>query len=276
MSSLQHHCSSPSVEAPLQELHPSLSPSQQPLVGAPRHTPSSATGETMPSYLVETCFASGQTQVHSYTSAGTYTATIRVRDLSQTTVLRTVNIQIVSPSSDLIVGATGNPTSGAAPLTVSFGGSASGGTPPYSYNWAFGDGQSSTQQSPSHIYQNAGTYTAVLTVRDYAGITDTASTVVTVTSSSSPAPAPSPTPTPSPTPAPSFWQQYWYLILAAVAAAVAVPIAMRTVTKRGAHGGPPPAPTSTLPRPEQRFCANCNAVLSSSERFCPACGKPAS
>jgi PKD repeat protein len=62
--------------------------------------------------------------------------------------------------------ASADVTSGASPLTVAFTGSASNGTPPYSYGWSFGDGGSSTSQNPSHTYNMAGTYTVTLTVTD--------------------------------------------------------------------------------------------------------------
>jgi endonuclease/exonuclease/phosphatase family metal-dependent hydrolase len=74
--------------------------------------------------------------------------------------------------------------SGAAPLAVAFTPKvtlASGSVS--SYNWSFGDGQSSAAQQPSHVYQSSGNYTAKLTITDSAGTSATASTVVTVTGS---------------------------------------------------------------------------------------------
>ena len=60
------------------------------------------------------------------------------------------------------------PSTGAAPLTVTFDGS--GSTDPdgtiASYSWNFGDGGNSTAANPSHTYTSAGTYTATLTVTD--------------------------------------------------------------------------------------------------------------
>jgi PKD repeat protein len=60
------------------------------------------------------------------------------------------------------------PSTGAAPLTVSFYGS--GSTDPdgtiASYSWNFGDGGNSTAANASHIYASAGIYTATLTVTD--------------------------------------------------------------------------------------------------------------
>ncbi len=57
-------------------------------------------------------------------------------------------------------------TAGSVPLTVHFTGTASGGTPPYSYSWTFGDGAQSTDQNPSHTYTTVGTYHPVFTATD--------------------------------------------------------------------------------------------------------------
>ena len=53
------------------------------------------------------------------------------------------------------------PTSGTAPLTVSFTDLSS--PPPSSWAWTFGDGGTSTLQNPTHTYTTAGTYTVSLT-----------------------------------------------------------------------------------------------------------------
>ena len=52
--------------------------------------------------------------------------------------------------------ASANTASGAIPLAVQFDGATSGGCPPVTYSWAFGDGGTSTDQSPSHMYETAG------------------------------------------------------------------------------------------------------------------------
>ena len=49
-----------------------------------------------------------------------------------------------------------------------------------SWLWEFGDGKTSTKQSPSHTYTNAGTYTVKLTVMDNYGETNTTSISLTV------------------------------------------------------------------------------------------------
>jgi parallel beta-helix repeat protein len=66
----------------------------------------------------------------------------------------------------LLVEISASPTTGWAPLTVSFQSSVSGGREPYTYSWDFGDTNSSDQADPSHIYASSGDYTAVLTVTD--------------------------------------------------------------------------------------------------------------
>lgn len=47
-----------------------------------------------------------------------------------------------------------------------------------SWNWDFGDGNSSSRQSPSHRYHKAGTYTVKLTVKDETGLTNSVSKVL--------------------------------------------------------------------------------------------------
>lgn len=81
------------------------------------------------------------------------------------------------------VSASGSPSSGPAPLTVNFTSSASDSDGVIvSYNWAFGDGSTSSAQSPSHTYQQAGTYIAQVTVTDDGGAT--ANALVTINANS--------------------------------------------------------------------------------------------
>jgi len=55
---------------------------------------------------------------------------------------------------------------------VRFHGEITGGFPPYNYEWDFGDGSTSTDESPTHTYQGDGTYTVSLTVTDDRGNAD--------------------------------------------------------------------------------------------------------
>ncbi|MCA9953099.1 MAG: PKD domain-containing protein [Anaerolineales bacterium] len=57
---------------------------------------------------------------------------------------------------------TAQPISGTEPLTVSFTDQSSGQIT--SWTWSFGDGGTSSQQNPTYSYQEAGNYTATLTI----------------------------------------------------------------------------------------------------------------
>ncbi|HEV7622995.1 MAG TPA: alkaline phosphatase family protein [Amnibacterium sp.] len=79
-------------------------------------------------------------------------------------------------------GFSATPTSGPAPLAVSFSDASTGS--PTSWAWDFGDGTTSTTSSPSHTYATAGTFTATLTASNATGSSKASRTVV-VTSGAS-------------------------------------------------------------------------------------------
>ncbi|HLY62406.1 MAG TPA: glycoside hydrolase family 44 protein [Terriglobia bacterium] len=133
----------------------------------------------------------GTAQVYQLTSANVIS---RLTDISfsGTTVSFTAPAQSItllvlplgSPNQPPVAVAGASPTSGAAPLTVNL--SSAGSYDPdgsiASYSWNFGDGTAtSSSASPTHVYQNAGAYTAVLTVTDNRGATGTAQVAITVT-----------------------------------------------------------------------------------------------
>ncbi len=77
--------------------------------------------------------------------------------------------------------------SGDAPYLAAFSIQVSGGTPPYNFNWSFGDGSSgSSEQNPAHQYSAPGAYTATVTVTDSQGDTSTATIKVTVKEANKP------------------------------------------------------------------------------------------
>jgi PKD repeat protein len=124
-----------------------------------------------------------QSPSHSYSSAGSYTATLTVTDSASATASSTVSIIATQTTPSLSAQIVASKASGIAPLFVIFAASASGGTSPYSYSWAFGDGTVSTAKSPSHEYSSPGSYIAVLTVRDSSSIRASASVSIRVGSS---------------------------------------------------------------------------------------------
>lgn len=78
---------------------------------------------------------------------------------------------------------TATPSSGTAPLAVTFNGGSS--TDPdgsiVSYSWTFSNGGSATGVTTNRTYTTAGTYSATLTVADNSGATSSATATVTVT-----------------------------------------------------------------------------------------------
>jgi glucose/arabinose dehydrogenase len=96
-------------------------------------------------------------------------------------------IRYVQGNQAPVAAASANPTSGPAPLAVSFssGGSIDPEGQPLTYAWTFGDGDTSTAANPSHTYSQAGLYSARLTVSD--GVNSTASTPVTISVGNKPA-----------------------------------------------------------------------------------------
>jgi len=69
---------------------------------------------------------------------------------------------------------TANATSGTAPLTVQFTDNSTGS--PTTWNWSFGDGFTSTNLNPLHIYASAGTYSVSLNATNSEGSNTTTRT----------------------------------------------------------------------------------------------------
>jgi len=77
-------------------------------------------------------------------------------------------ISYVSTNQAPVPAASATPSSGPAPLTVTFSsaGSVDPEGTPLSYSWDFGDGAVSTDPNPTHVYATRGVYQARLTVSD--------------------------------------------------------------------------------------------------------------
>ena len=83
--------------------------------------------------------------------------------------------------ASLNVGISFTPSSPATGQVVTFTGTSSGGTAPYTFSWTFGDGATGTGNPATHTYTSAGGYAATLSATDSKGATGAASTTVTVT-----------------------------------------------------------------------------------------------
>lgn len=127
--------------------------------------------------------AAGMYPSYTYTVPGTFTATLTVTDSNDLINTASVIITVTSPPNQLPVAvASGTPTSGYAPLPVTFSsaGSLDADGSIVSYSWDFGDGSTATGASPSKIYTVPGNYTAKLTVTDNVGGTASATVPVSV------------------------------------------------------------------------------------------------
>jgi len=106
-----------------------------------------------------------QNPVHVYLAAGSFSVALTVANAeSVDTETKTEYIVVGNPAP--VADFFGAPTTGIAPLAVSFADLSANG--PTAWAWEFGDGGTSTAQNPTHIY-GAGTYTVTLTATNGAG-----------------------------------------------------------------------------------------------------------
>lgn len=107
---------------------------------------------------------------HTFSTSGTYTVQCIIDyDCYQDTL-----IQVISASANIVAGFT-TPTV-ICSQTASFINTTSGAS---GYLWDFGDSTTSTQQSPTHVYQDTGTFTVTLIAISACG-NDTVSSIVTI------------------------------------------------------------------------------------------------
>ena len=92
------------------------------------------------------------------------------------------------PNVPPIASFTATPASGTAPLEVQFDASVSTDSDGSiaSYSWSFGDGGTATGVTAQHVYNQAGTFTITLTVKDNLGSQGQTTRTVTVTGNEAP------------------------------------------------------------------------------------------
>ncbi|HYB79533.1 MAG TPA: PKD domain-containing protein, partial [Thermoplasmata archaeon] len=174
------------VVVPRPLVHISLRPGNATDVDFPVQLTSSTTGGT--GAVSETwgfgdgTEAVGANVTHAWTRPGTYSVTVEYVDALGVTANSFVNVT-VHPSLSATF-ASGNGSS-ASPITmgspVPFSSTASGGTPPYSVAWTFGDGSMAFGASVDHRYAAAGTYQVAVTLADSVGAAVQSNLTVVVT-----------------------------------------------------------------------------------------------
>jgi PKD repeat protein len=90
---------------------------------------------------------------------------------------KTMRITVTEKPAAPIAGFIPDRTEGESPLTVHFSDKSGNAV---SYEWAFGDGDTSTEKSPGHIYTVEGDYTVTLTVTGISGEKSTSRTIINV------------------------------------------------------------------------------------------------
>ena len=110
--------------------------------------------------------------VNTYLTAGTYTVTLTVSNsagTSSSTVTQSVTVNASAPLTAFNFARAANNT------TIAFTDATIG--VPTSWSWDFGDGSTSAQQSPSHIYAASGQYTVKLMAGNTAGSNQASHTI---------------------------------------------------------------------------------------------------
>ncbi|MDZ7304357.1 MAG: phytase [candidate division KSB1 bacterium] len=109
---------------------------------------------------------------HTYMTAGVYTVTLTVANAAGSRSTKT-KTNLISLGVIPTVKFAASPTVGNAPLTVAFTDESTGTSNSSRWLWEFGDGTTSSEQNPSHLYTTPGTYTVTLTVSNPCGAVKT-------------------------------------------------------------------------------------------------------
>ncbi len=118
-------------------------------------------------------FGDGETSAlenpaHTYSEPGTYTVSLTVSGLGGTDT--ETKTGYISVGLQVAAEFTGTPTSGIAPISISFENLSTGDFD--TFTWDFGDGNTSAIENPTHTYSEPGIYTVSLTITGLGG-TDT-------------------------------------------------------------------------------------------------------
>ncbi len=123
-------------------------------------------------------YSTTKNPTHTYNKTGIYTVKLTVDDQNET---KSNYIVVTSPPIPPVSAFSASSISGNAPLTVTFTDKSTGS--PASWLWNFGDGATSIEKSPTHIFYRDSTFTVSLTVSNAAG-SSVSSSLINVSSAS--------------------------------------------------------------------------------------------
>jgi PKD repeat protein len=122
-----------------------------------------------------------ESPVANYSSPGLYVAVVNVSDTAGDLVTGFVDIGVRGPGAGINASLVVGRPAGAAPLTSPFSVRLSGGVPPYTVRWTWGDGTPSANgTNATHTFSSAGNYSVTALVTDAIGENVTARTNVLV------------------------------------------------------------------------------------------------
>jgi PKD repeat protein len=123
--------------------------------------------------------SANQNPLHLYADSGTYTVSMTASNVNGSdTEIKLAYITVTEPPPGPTADFTFSPTTGEAPLDVSFVDASSGD--PVSWAWDFGDGATSNLPNPSHRFDEDMTYVVRLTVTNPEGSSFVEKTITVV------------------------------------------------------------------------------------------------
>jgi len=121
-----------------------------------------------------------QNPEHVFSGEGTYNVTLVTINGDGSSNPKSMNIKVNSVPTPSVASFTADPTEGSVPLTVQFTDTSTNS--PTQWNWDFGDGTTSTEQNPEHVFSGEGTYSVTLVVTNGDGSSDPKSMNIKVNS----------------------------------------------------------------------------------------------
>lgn len=138
----------------------------------------------LPPYLFAWSFGdagtgSGESVGHSYSQSGAYLVRVTATDDRGSTATSQSTINVGTPSP-VGVTFTWQPMVPVAGESTTFTASATGGSPPHTFEWDFGDSTTGFGESAGHSYSRNGTYTVYVTATDALGSPASAQSIMVV------------------------------------------------------------------------------------------------